>query len=59
MVVAELSSWQLDNFGDIEMSPQVAVITNLLPEHLNSYNNSFVDYINAKFNILSPSYPPN
>ncbi len=51
MVVAELSSWQLDNFGDIEISPQIAVITNLLPEHLNSYNNSFIDYINAKFNI--------
>jgi len=52
MVVVEFSSWQLDNFGDIAISPQIGVITNLLPEHLNSYNNSFTDYIQSKFNIV-------
>ncbi|MEI6528139.1 MAG: UDP-N-acetylmuramoyl-L-alanine--D-glutamate ligase [bacterium] len=37
MVVAELSSWQLQGFGEAKISPQISVFTNLLPDHLNYY----------------------
>jgi UDP-N-acetylmuramoylalanine--D-glutamate ligase len=37
MVVMELSSWQLQGFGDSGISPDIAVFTNLLPDHLNYY----------------------
>jgi UDP-N-acetylmuramoylalanine--D-glutamate ligase len=37
VVVMELSSWQLQGFGDSGISPQVSVFTNLLPDHLNYY----------------------
>jgi UDP-N-acetylmuramoylalanine--D-glutamate ligase len=35
--VLELDSWQLQGFGDLRMSPEVAVFTNLLMDHLNYY----------------------
>ncbi len=37
--VLELDSWQLQGFGDIQMSPDIAVFTNLMPDHLNYYPN--------------------
>ena len=37
IVVLELDSWQLQGFGDLHISPQVAVFTNLLPDHQNYY----------------------
>ncbi len=43
-VVLELSSFELE---DLKKSPQVAVITNLFPDHLDRYKN-FKDYIKAK-----------
>ena len=39
VVVAELSSWGLHGFETARISPHIAVITNLLPEHLNKYKN--------------------
>lgn len=36
-VVLELDSWQLQGFGGLGLSPQVAVFTNLMPDHLNYY----------------------
>jgi len=35
--VLELDSWQLQGFGDLKISPQVAVFTNLMPDHQNYY----------------------
>lgn len=35
--VLELSSFQLHNFHDLKISPRIAVITNLYPDHLNRY----------------------
>lgn len=35
--VLELDSWQLQGFGDLEISPEVAVFSNLMPDHLNYY----------------------
>ena len=49
--VLELSSFQLDDI--VNFSPDIAVITNITPDHLNRYNNNFDDYINSKLNISS------
>lgn len=35
--VLELSSFQLHNFHELEVSPSIAIITNLYPDHLNRY----------------------
>ncbi len=50
-VVLELSSFQLEGFGESKISPQVAVITNIYPEHLNHYP-TFKDYVDDKKNIF-------
>jgi len=47
-VVLELSSFVLEN---LKKSPEIALITNLFPDHLNRYK-SFKDYINAKKSIF-------
>lgn len=39
VVVAELSSWNLQQFPTVKKSPHIAVITNLLVDHLNKYKN--------------------
>lgn len=43
-VVLELSSFELE---DLKKSPEVAVITNILPDHLNRYKD-MAEYISAK-----------
>ena len=48
--VLELSSFQLD--GIIDFNPHIAIMTNLSPDHLDRYNNSFENYIKSKFNII-------
>ena len=50
-VVLELSSWALEGLKKIKMSPRIAVVTNIYPDHLNTYN-SLHDYIVAKKNIF-------
>jgi UDP-N-acetylmuramoylalanine--D-glutamate ligase len=47
--VVELSSYQLE---DIEHSPDVAVVTNLFPEHMN-YHGGEKQYYEAKKNIIN------
>lgn len=37
IVVLELDSWQLQGFGDLAISPHIAVFTNLMPDHQNYY----------------------
>jgi len=48
--VLEISSFQLDGMYDFKAD--VAVITNITPDHLDRYNNSFKNYIDSKFRIL-------
>jgi len=43
-VILELSSFELES---LQKSPDIAVITNILPDHLNRYKN-MADYISAK-----------
>ena len=38
-VILELSSWQLESLEQHAISPGVAVVTNILPDHLNRYPN--------------------
>ena len=37
IAVLELDSWQLQGFGDLKISPSIAVFSNLMPDHLNYY----------------------
>lgn len=55
-VVIELSSWQLEGLGEHRLSPQIAVFTNLSPDHLNRYA-SMDDYLDAKLNIARYQQP--
>lgn len=47
--VLELSSFQLD--GIENFAPQIAIITNITPDHLDRYEYEFENYINSKFRI--------
>lgn len=49
--VLELSSFQLHNFHDLKISPNIAVLTNLYPDHLNRYG-SMLDYQHDKESIV-------
>jgi UDP-N-acetylmuramoylalanine--D-glutamate ligase len=49
-VIIELSSWQLEGLALYEMSPDIAVLTNISEDHLNRYD-SMEDYIEAKLHI--------
>jgi UDP-N-acetylmuramoylalanine--D-glutamate ligase len=51
VVVLELSSFQLERTGMEGLGPQVAVITNLTPNHLDRHKN-FTAYVEAKAQIL-------
>ena len=48
-IVLELSSFQLD--GIKEFKPNVAIILNITPDHLNRYENDFSKYIASKLRI--------
>ena len=47
--VLELSSFQLD--GCINYKPNIAVITNISPDHLDRYDYKYENYIASKFRI--------
>ncbi len=48
--VLEISSFQLDGMYDFKAD--IAVLTNLTPDHLDRYDNRFENYIESKFRIL-------
>ena len=47
--VLEISSFQLDDIRDFR--PDIAIITNITPDHLDRYDHKMENYVNAKFNI--------
>ncbi|HHE45938.1 MAG TPA: UDP-N-acetylmuramoyl-L-alanine--D-glutamate ligase, partial [Candidatus Moranbacteria bacterium] len=51
IVVFELSSWRLSALGRYKISPSMAVITNIYPDHLNYYK-LMKEYIKDKKNIF-------
>lgn len=52
VVVFELSSWRLSALGKVGKSPQIAVLKNILPDHLNYYK-SMQEYVEDKKNIFA------
>jgi len=48
--VVEVSSFQLDNIQNFR--PDVAVLLNITPDHLDRYENNFDKYVNSKFRIV-------
>ncbi|TXN36909.1 UDP-N-acetylmuramoyl-L-alanine--D-glutamate ligase [Flagellimonas hymeniacidonis] len=48
--VLEISSFQLD--GIVDFKPQVAILTNITPDHLDRYEYKFENYIASKFRIV-------
>ena len=48
--VLEISSFQLDNC--YEFRPDIAVITNITPDHLDRYGYNMENYVRAKFRIV-------
>ena len=53
--VLEISSFQLDNCYDFR--PDIAIITNITPDHLDRYDYNFDNYIRAKFRITQNLRP--
>lgn len=52
LLVLELDSWQLQGFGDLQLSPEIAVFTNLMPDHMNYYGGDMEAYFADKANIF-------
>ena len=50
-LILELDSWQLQGFGDMKISPHIAVFTSFLDDHMNYYKNDKELYFNDKANI--------
>lgn len=48
--VVEVSSFQLD--GIVNFRPDVAVLLNITPDHLDRYDNNFDTYVKSKFRIV-------
>ncbi len=47
--VLEISSFQLD--GIVDFKPNIAIITNITPDHLDRYEYKFENYVASKFRI--------
>ena len=56
LVVLELSSWQLEGLAPHELSPALAVMTNVYPDHLNTYS-GMEEYAEAKATIFRYQHP--
>jgi len=52
IAVLELDSWQLQGFGEAKISPQIAVFTNFMEDHLNYYKGDMDAYFNDKAQIF-------
>lgn len=50
--VFELSSWQLQGFGEEKISPEIAVFTSFMPDHMNYYKNDVNAYFEDKAQIF-------
>ena len=53
--VLEISSFQLDDIYDFK--PDIAIITNITPDHLDRYDHKMENYVAAKFNITKNLTP--
>lgn len=52
VAVMELDSWQLQGFGELQMSPQISVFTNFMEDHMNYYHGDMGVYFGDKAHIF-------
>jgi len=52
LAVMELDSWQLQGFGEMRISPQIAVFTNFMEDHMNYYKGDMETYFADKAHIF-------
>ncbi len=52
LAVFELDSWQLQGFREEGISPQIAVFTSFMPDHMNYYHNDMEAYFADKAEIF-------
>jgi UDP-N-acetylmuramoylalanine--D-glutamate ligase len=52
-IVFELDSWQLQGFGDLKISPNIAVFTSFMDDHMNYYKNDKEQYFKDKSHIYA------
>jgi UDP-N-acetylmuramoylalanine--D-glutamate ligase len=52
-LVLELDSWQLQGFGEMKLSPHIAVFTSFLDDHMNYYKNDKELYFKDKSYIYT------
>ena len=52
LAVLELDSWQLQGFAEASMSPNIAVFTTFLPDHMNYYGGNMQAYFADKAQIF-------
>jgi UDP-N-acetylmuramoylalanine--D-glutamate ligase len=57
VAVLELDSWQLQGWGEAEISPYIAVFTTLYPDHLNYYKDDLDAYLADKAHIFLHQEP--
>ena len=50
-LVLELDSWQLQGFGDLKISPNIAVFTSFMEDHMNYYKHDKERYFTDKAQI--------
>lgn len=55
--VLELDSWQCQGWGEALMSPHIAVLTTLYPDHMNYYHDDLGAYLTDKSNIFQYQKP--
>lgn len=56
VVVMELSSWQLQGFGHQKISPEIAVFTTFMEDHMNYYDGDMERYFEDKSHIYRYQY---
>ena len=44
-LILELDSWQLQGFGDMKISPHIAVFTSFMDDHMNYYKDDLKKYV--------------
>jgi len=52
IALMELDSWQLQGFGEAQLSPNVSVFTTFFPDHMNYYRDDMKAYLADKANIF-------
>jgi UDP-N-acetylmuramoylalanine--D-glutamate ligase len=52
LAVMELDSWQLQGFGELGISPHIAIFTNFMEDHLNYYKGDMEAYFADKAHIF-------